>query len=475
MQESEVKGGLWWALGAALAARLGPALFGFEHYGDSPVRIEAAERWAAHPHLWRGFVEAFQYGPLHLTLLGAFGALLGDRVAGARALSLVCGLAGVALLHRLAYREVSERSAFWAALALALSPLHIQASTTGASEAVFLALFLGALALLLEDHVVWAAVLLGAAGLVRYDGWMYLPLFALLHFWRKRDVFRALGFACLAAAPALFWMWVNAKYAGDALAPIHWIDHDHRELAQMALHWFGQLRWRAYGLVYWPLAVLVIATPILGGCALLGSFRALRLRERGWDLLALAWLPAAYLTFRTAVLADFRPMARFAMVPAAMSLMFVHLEKRWLRIAAVAVLVATPVALFAASWNREGALAEWARPLSPVSSLPPGIAQASQWLKQNARKDDVVLLDGVWDYLDIPLAFAAGLPDEQWIRASWVDDFEARLTRHDPTLAVLIYQGKLGDWTKDEYEFRGMKFCLAQRFQLASIYRRCQR
>jgi len=476
VQESEVRRRLWLALALAAAARLAPLFLGYEHYGDSPVRIEAAERWAAQPHLWRGFAESFQYGPLHLTLLGLAGRLLGDRVAGARALSLLCGLAGVALLFRLARRERGVEAAWWAALGLALSPLHIQASTTGASEAVFLALFLGALVLLLEDRLVLAAVALGAAGLVRYDGWMYLPLFALLYYWRKRDAARALGFACLAAAPALFWMWVNHKYAGDAFAPIRYIDQDHAALAQMALHWFGQLRWRAYGLVYWPLAVLLLATPVLGWFALRGSFNQLVERLPGRDLVALAWLPALYLTFRTAVLADFRPMARFAMVPAAISLLFAFGPSlvRW-RAVALAVLVATPLALFGASWNREGAVAEWARPLSPVSSLPPGIAQAAQWLKHNSSPEDIVLLDGVWDYLDIPLAFAAGLPDHQWIRASWTDDFERRLARHQPTLAVLLYQGRLGDWTKDEFGFRGVRFCLAQRFQFATIYRRCQR
>jgi hypothetical protein len=192
----------------------------------------------------------------------------------------------------------------------------------------------------------------------------------------------------------------------------------------------------------------------------------------GWELAALAWVPAAYFTFRTVVLADFRPMARYAMVTAALSLPFADLAR--FRKLALAVLIATPLALVGLSWGREGRLAEWARPLSPVSSLPPGIAEASSWLKHNARPDDVVLLDGVWDYLDIPLAFAAGLPDEQWIRVRWTDDFEQRLKRHDPTLLVLIYQGTLGDWSKDEFEFRGLKFCLAQRFVYASIYRRCQ-
>src|SRR3954453_662686 len=131
------------ALLIALAARGVPVVFGFEHYGDAPVRIELAERWAAHPHLWHGFLETYQYGPLHLTLIGALVRLLGDRVLAARALSFACGLAGVWLLGRIAARERGEGAAFWAALGLALFPLHIQASTTGASEAVFLALLLG--------------------------------------------------------------------------------------------------------------------------------------------------------------------------------------------------------------------------------------------------------------------------------------------------------------------------------------------
>jgi len=464
---------LWFALAVAGAARALPLLFGYEHYGDAPVRIELAEQWARAPHLWHGFVETYQYGPLHLTLLGLLGRLLGDRVIGARLLSLGCGLLSVGLLWLIARRERGEDAAMWAALGLALSPLHIQASTTGASEAVFLALFLLALLRLLEDRVIRAAILLGAAGLVRYDGWLFVPLFAALLLYRRRDPYRAAGFCALAAAPALAWMWINARYAGDALAPLRYIDRDHRALAQMMLSWFGQLRWRLYGLAYFPVAVCVVVTPVLGIFALRGVARALWRREPGWDLAALAWIPAAYFTFRTVVLADFRPMARYAMVAAAISLLFVEVGR--FRRLAMAVLIATPLALFALSWNRNGALAEWARPLSPVSSLPPGIAQAAEWLRHDARPDDVVLLDSVWDYLDIPLAFAAGLPDEQWIRASWTDDFEQRLSRHRPTLAVLLYQGKLGDWTQDRFDFRGQRFCVQQRFVYAAIYRRCPR
>lgn len=463
-----------WPLGVAAAVRLLSAMVGFEHYGDAPVRIEIAERWAAQPHLWRGFTETYQYGPLHLTLIGALIRVFGDRVFAARLLSFACGLACVYFLYKIAQRERGEQAAFWSAMALAFSPLHIQASATGASEAVFLAMFLGTLWLVLEDRAVLAALLLGAAGLVRYDGWMYVPLFGALLWLRRRNLPRAAGFCAIAAVPAIFWMWVNLRATGDALAAIRHIDADHRALADMMLGWFGQW-WRLYGLVYWPIAVLGVATPVFGALGMIGAFRALRRRGPGWEIAALAWLPALYFTFRTAILADFRPMARFAIVAGTLSLIFLPEVPRVWRRVALAAAVILPLFLFAASWRRDGTLAEWARPLSPVGSLPPGIADASRWIKANVQPSDAILLDGVWNYLDIPLAFAANLPERQWIRAAWVKEFEGRLQEATPTMAVLIYQGKLGDWTQDRYEFRGLQFCKVERFSLAAIYRRCDR
>ena len=470
----------------AAVARVLPLLFGFEHYGDAPVRIELAERWARAPHLWHGFVETYQYGPLHLTLIGALIRILGDRVVAARSLSLVSGLACVWLIYRIAERVRGPVAGWWAAVGLALSPLFIQVSTTGASEAPFLALFLAALLCVLDDRALPAALLLGAAGLLRYDGWLYLPLFAALLWWRDRETpaaaaSRALGFAVLCAAPALFWMGVNARYTGDALAPIHHIDLDHAALAQMMRHFMGEVPWRLYGLVYWPLAVLGIATPVLGALALWGSARALRRREPGWELLALGWLPVVYFTFRTSVLGNFRPLGRFALVATALSLPFAHdvlltapqRIRRPLLYACIALLVATPLLLAGLSWRRDGTVAEWARPLSPIGSLPPGIADAAHYLEENVRPGDVILLDSVWDYLDIPLAFAVNLPEAQWVRASWSDEFEDRLARVTPTMAVLIYQGKLGDWTQDRFDFRSLHFCKQARFTYATIYRRC--
>ena len=479
---------LWLALALAAAARVPALVLGMEHYGDGAVRVEIAERWARAPHLWRGFSEAYQFGPLHLSLLGGVLDLWPDRLWAPRVFSLLCGILGVWLLFRITARLLGREAAFVAALGLALSPLHLQASTTAASEAPFLALLLGAVDLLLSDRFAASAVLLAAAGLVRYDGWLYVPLFAGWLLLRRVKLTRVALFCALAVLPVPLWLWQNARSSGDWLAPIHYIDRDHRALATMAIGWFGQLRWRGYGLVYWPAAVLLLSTPVLGLFSLVGAARALWRRSAGWELAAIAWIPAAYFTFRAAVLADFRPLSRFVLVAAALSLPFAWsalaaLPSR-LRTAAAGLaglfLVGTPAALAMASYGRNGALAEWARPISPISTVPPGIAQASRWLRVHAGHDDVLLLDSAWHYLDIPLAFASGMPDERIARLRW-PDFEDRLARSPPTLAVLLYQGKLrwehgaegASEEADVFAVRNLRFCLAQRFVYATVYRRC--
>jgi hypothetical protein len=472
-------------LGLALAARLLPFLYGWEHYGDAPVRIELGERWARAPHLWRGFLEAYQYGPLHLTLLGLVARVLPDRFIGPRLLSLAAGMVSIWLLWRIALRVAGPTAALVAACGLALSPLAIQSSTTGASEALFLALLLGAIELVLSGAAVVPALLLAAACLVRYDGLLYVGLIAVLWL-RSFGLLRSAAFFLIATAPMAAWLWLNHIYTGDALAPIHHIDQDHRELAAMGLRWFGSFRYRAYCLAYWPIAVCGIATPLLGLASIAGAARALWTRSAGYRLAALAWIPAAYFTFRGAVLADFRPLSRFALVAATLSLPFAwSVLQRFGRAAltlTVLVLIATPLSLAAISWNRNGTLAEWARPLSPISSLPPGVEEAALWLRANASPEDVILVEGVWDYLDVPLIFAAHLSDDQWIRQAWTDDFEARLARLKPTMAVLLYQGNLHNdhrasrdavESSERFEFNGAAFCRQASFVYASIYRRC--
>ena len=147
-----------------------------------------------------------------------------------------------------------------------------------ASEALFLALLLGSIDLLLSDRIIGSALLLGASGLVRYDGWLYVPLLTGWLVLRRVGLPRIASYVAIAAAPIVFWLWVNGHYTGDALAPLHHIDRDHRWLTDASLAYFGQIRWRGYCLVYWPLAVLLVCTPVLG--ALPGAAHATSMATR---------------------------------------------------------------------------------------------------------------------------------------------------------------------------------------------------
>jgi len=476
------------ALLFGLAARL-PALFAaVEHYGDAPVRVELAERWLAALHLWRGFTEAFQFGPLHLSLVASSLALWPARHWSPKLFSLGCGLAAILLLYRLARRFVAPEAAFAGAMILAFSPLHIQASTTAASEAPFCALLLGTLLSLTSGRTVLAGLLLGCAGLVRYDGWMYVPLCGALVYAQRRKVADAALFCAIAALPVPIWLWQNHLYAGDALAPIHHIDRDHAQLARAAVESMGSFRYRLYAVAYWPWAILIICTPVAGALALAGSVRAILRRSDGAALALLGFVPIAYYAFRGAVLEDFRPLARFALMASVLSLPFAWdglaaLPASWkkpaLALGCVA-LVATPLGLALASYGQNGGLAEWARPISPLSSVPPGIAQAARLVRATTTAREVVLIDSSPHYLDIPLAFELDRPESALVRYRWPDP-AGRVARTPPSLAVLLYQGSLRsdplarDATEDSdaFSYAGLDFCKMERFLYATVYRRC--
>ena len=91
-----------------------------------------------------------QFGPLHTTLMRPFIALDPLAPRSSRYLSLLAGIAVLFPFLAFARRLVGQRGAELATFMLALSPLHVQASTTAASEALYLLLWVCALERLLD-------------------------------------------------------------------------------------------------------------------------------------------------------------------------------------------------------------------------------------------------------------------------------------------------------------------------------------
>ncbi|MBM4379417.1 MAG: glycosyltransferase family 39 protein, partial [Deltaproteobacteria bacterium] len=436
---------LW--LGAlALLVRLAVFFVNDNVNGDAVARTDLAARWAAEPHLLTSFKDgAFQFGPLHLYLVGLALKLGLPREDAGRWLSLLFGTLTVAPLYALTRRLFNARAAVVACVGFALWGMHVQLSTIAASEAlgglltVLVALYL---AEALQDGsigpVFYAAFFLNLLCAVRYEAWpwvLLLPVLLALHGPdRVAGITRAVLFGLTALAYPLLWMRGSEIDMGDAFQPFHYIDQFHRDWAVSEMAWKGAAIFRLEGLGFFPGAALLTLTPVMGSLALWGLYRTARTRP---ELRWVAWwvvLPLAGYAVRTAALGTFVPMARLAVAPLLLVLPFTwagfeavagewsNVQRRLLAFAAALLAVAVPLALGVLAFRGDGKVAAFTRAVSPVSRNEPAVRAVSGWLKSQAPGSDArdgLVLDRDDEYRDLQLAFFSGLPEERMARYRW--------------------------------------------------------
>lgn len=451
----------------ALVARALAFPFTDNVYGDSVVRSELAERWLESPHLIRSFQDGvFQFGPLHTYWLAAFLKLWPDRVDATRFSSLVAGMLTVWPLMRTVTRSFGAEAARWAGLAFAAWSLHIQGSTTAGSEALCLTLFAFAFDGLMEGlagraiaPLIRSALFMNLACATRYDMWLYLPLFALailvLSPDRTSGLIRGVVFGLCCLPFPLFWLDGNERASGDALFPIHHIDAFHAAWTKDGIKWLGEWEMRKWAAYFWPGTLVVTLSPLFGLLALLGALRSPWSRQ-GRLFALFAALPAAYYTFRGAVLLNFSPLARFTVVQLYLCLGFAEPTFRWAtqrlpagmqRALAGLVLVvglATPLTLAAMSWQVDEGRGHMVKPISPVSTMPLLQKRAAEWLRTHVLGDDIAVIDADSDgaYTDIGVAFFSNLPEARMVRVRW-EDFPTRIHTVKPQWVITWPTGSL--------------------------------
>ena len=464
----------WLLIGALLAAfalaRIPLFPFAENLYGDSVVRSELAERWANEPTFYTSFKDGvYQFGPLHFYYMGLLMKAWPSREHATRLASLLMGLLLVLPVYRLGKRLFSRRAAVVAGLSISAWSLHIQASTTAASEAVFLTLLFFALDYLFRGiaeqrfrPMAAAALFTNLVCALRYDGWMYAPLFALTIAVSGKDriasLTRGVLFGALACAFPLWWMQMNEKATGDALYPIHYIDDFHARWVEDGVAWLGSAGQRAMALFFWPGTLLVTVSLLVGALALVGLVRCLVKKERR-ALALLALIPVAYYTFRGAALLNFSPLARFFMAQIALALFYVDdgftalfgkLPRRGRQLVAgatAAVAIATPTFLGLATAWKSGPVADTLRPISPLSTIPTDQMGTARFLKQQVQADETVAIDEAPQYVDINVAFFTGLPEPRLARRRW-ENFEKQLREQPKPRWLFLAKGGVLE-TKD--------------------------
>jgi 4-amino-4-deoxy-L-arabinose transferase-like glycosyltransferase len=458
-------------VGLLLVAALVPRLLVFavneNLYGDAVVRTELAERWLREPHVITAYGDgAYQFGPLHMYLVGAALSVF-DRETAGRVVSLLFGVLSVVPLFALTRRLFGWRAGVAAGLSFAAWGMHLQFSTTAGSEAVSLFFMLATFALYAEGvdenrfaPLFQAAVMLNLACALRYDAWMYIPLLTVALFFSSEDkvaaVTRAVGFGLLCLPFPLLWMQGNELMHGNPFYPMKAVEDFHRDwVKSSAGSGAASIGWRLQQLGFWPGIALLTLSPGVALLGMWGMVKAWRSRPDTRWLIVAAVLPAAYFTFRAAVLMNFVPLGRFtvtqiAVVPVFVAFGFMALfgaraagARKALAGVTSVVAVAVPVALGLYTFRAEGRFQDSLRPVSPTSTNPVAVMKVADFLKQEvAAKGGAAVLDDDPGYMDLQLAFFSGLPEMRMARVRW-DTFRKRLNEAKPEVLVRFEQGSL--------------------------------
>jgi hypothetical protein len=494
---------LAWAVACALLVRLLVFAFAENKLADAPMRALLAEYRSSTSAAARDPSSFHQFGPLPIEIMRLLLALGGDVRVISRVPSLIAGLALLLPFIALARRMTRDGQVVVAAtLALALSPLAVQLSTTAASESIYLLFWLACLERLhaavagngqagseppqadsdgthgdtrrmlrqrRRDFLLagmWASL----AAVSRYDAWLAIPVAvaAVVAFGRRdlRLVVDLVLFVVAAAVlPAAYLLWLRAVGA-DPWAFARIISAEHLALAATLATRIGGLLARLHQVTVWVLGLAAAMTPI----GLLGLPRVAR-RWRRLDgatrvVVAAAAAPMLLYLVKGLVLNDFAPQARFALVPGicllplALDALASRMNARTLQASAAAGALAFVAVVSVVAFGRRSASMGEAEALAPITRLDSDARAVATYLSTNRRPAESIFVDTL-DYVDIVIAHAARVPlplvATLWRTRALGDSLAEERSRTQATLFA-AYDASWGSRPLRDWPATGVRF-----------------
>jgi hypothetical protein len=371
--------------------------------------------------------------------------------------------------------------------------LHIQASITASSEALYLLSMVGCLERLLAAlerpraaTFALAGLLASLAAVTRYDAWIDFPIVVAAAWWwrprlagappatepARRPLSATAGLVVFAVATAslpLAWIAWGARATDDPFFFARYISSDHAHLAAAATARFGALGARARQVGVWSIAfVAAMGVPLVAGAAIaLRRFTALPAAAKIVVVAALA-PPALYLA-KGLLFLSFEPLPRFALIPGALILPIAAQAAqarwgvarcRWMTVAGAALLSA---GVLCVAWGGRARVWSGAESLAPVTRLDGEDRALAEYLRDHRRAGERVLIEPL-DFADIVIAHAARIPAPLVVSLSITRQPEATVAA---TLArtgatwLAVYDGGpdtwgqrlAGDWPPDSLRF----------------------
>lgn len=188
-------------------------------YGPLRLGPDEAQYWTWSKDLSLGYYSK----PPGIAYQIALGTLFfGDTELGVRIVSILLGIVTPLLIWHLAkLNQLEDRTAFWAALIWAFSPLGFAGSLFAITDGGMILFWILALIVLLEKRPLWQlGVMIGLGALFKWP--LYLFWLLALPFVRlDKEFFAAVCLSLLGLLPALIWNWqhdfATFKHVGATL------------------------------------------------------------------------------------------------------------------------------------------------------------------------------------------------------------------------------------------------------------------
>ena len=392
---------------AAAALRVASFLLSENAGGDALARALLTARWLQNPGLEFHFDV---WLPIHIWMMGAVGAVVGDVELGCRLLSLVLGVASVGAMWALVRELDGEEAALYSSIVFALYSLHIAYSSTSSVDVPYLFFVLAGSALFFRARREGKSWLLVAGGLsltlgagMRYEAWVVIAALTLVLLYR-REFERLAVFVPAAGAWPAFWMayeWVTRGHPLYSPALNYaWVSND------LSFYGISLL----YRLLLPPGVILITLTPL----AVVGFLlSARRVRERRGTLAEFAFVLAFFAAVQCyqIVAGGTMSYARYtltlgAMVAALAGVGFARSFPR--RSVVTGVMLANLAALFLLATVNNPFINK-VRSLAPVLHFTTYLEETGRYLREHLGPRDAVVIDD-YNYETNQIAAVAGLP-----------------------------------------------------------------
>ncbi len=465
-RDGKLPAGLKWAVIVGACFRILFYLIADNNGGDAIARAFETQNWMRHPSFTSPVP---QWGPVYFYITGSLGFLLKDAELATRLLSMVCGIATIAIVFRLTRILGGDGAATISSFICALSGLHIGYSTTSSSEMSYLFFILLGLTGFFQHQSSGRLWPLLGGGLcfaigtgIRYEGWIFFPFLCLLLFWPSAKLFdresllsekgkALILFGLVAGLWIIVWSIFCWTRWGDPLYAVH--------VNQFEIHEFApeSIRPLPYRLAL-PVGVLLLSLsplPFVGMLYAILKFWKRPPLVRQFIFVSVAFAAVQYLQiWRAATVSNARYTLTLFMLSSVLAGLgisefcdsLLESSAKKFKATALAVMVLTQVGVLAGSESRLP-FNEKLNSVSPRLRYPHYLSDAARALRPRVERGDSLILD-TYNWEDNVFGHALRLPLDQQGRVFtvWTGDshkLDEFLQARHPRFLVYSDKGKL--------------------------------